>query len=138
MSATATKYALLCVDDEKIILDSLQEQLESQFGSDIRCEIAESADEAWEVIQDLVSQGYRIGLVISDWLMPKVKGDEFLKDLHQEYPSAVTLLLSGQASVENVENARDNANLFAYIKKPWRSEDLIRRIEAGIVQQARA
>jgi DNA-binding NtrC family response regulator len=139
MSAPSTvKYAIVCVDDEKIILDSLQEQLESQFGTDIHCEIAESAEEAWEVIEGLVTEGYKIGLVISDWLMPKVRGDEFLSELHKAHPSTVTILLSGQADADSVENARDNANLFAYIKKPWRSEDLFRRIEAGLGQQANA
>ncbi len=126
------KRAILCVDDEKIVLDSLQEQLRSTFGDQFEYEIAESVDEAWEVIEDLVSQGYEMVLVISDWLMPRVKGDTFLIELHQKYPETVTIMLTGQADPEAVENAFQNANLYAYIRKPWREEDLINYVNNAL------
>ncbi|GIV24727.1 MAG: hypothetical protein KatS3mg026_0419 [Bacteroidia bacterium] len=126
------KRAILCVDDEKIVLDSLQEQLRSTFGDQFEYEIAESVDEAWEVIEDLVSQGYEMVLVISDWLMPRVKGDTFLIELHQRYPETVTIMLTGQADPEAVENAFQNANLYAYIRKPWREEDLINYVNNAL------
>ncbi|MCS7189292.1 MAG: response regulator, partial [Bacteroidia bacterium] len=90
MEEKKAKRAILCVDDEKIVLDSLQDQLRSTFGDEFEYEIAESVEEAWEVIDDLVSQGYEMVLVISDWLMPRVKGDTFLIELHQKYPETVT------------------------------------------------
>jgi DNA-binding NtrC family response regulator len=127
-----TKAAILCVDDEKIVLDSLQEQLESTFGDRFQYEIAESVDEAWEVIEDLVSDDYKMVLVISDWLMPRVKGDTFLIDVHKKFPEAVTIMLTGQADPDAVQNAMDNANLYAYIKKPWREEDLIARVNRAM------
>jgi len=123
-----SKQAVLCVDDEKIVLDSLQEQLENRFGSSFTYEIAESVDEAWDVIEDLVSDGFGIALVISDWLMPRIKGDEFLVDLHQKYPETITVMLTGQADPDAIQNAMENANLFAYVKKPWRSDDLMERL----------
>lgn len=127
-----SKAAILCVDDEKIVLDSLQEQLESTFGDRFQYEIAESVDEAWEVIEDLVSDDYKMVLVISDWLMPRVKGDTFLIDVHKKFPEAVTIMLTGQADPDAVQNAMDNANLYAYIKKPWREEDLIARVNRAM------
>lgn len=126
------KRAILCVDDEKIVLDSLQEQLRNTFGDLFEYEIAESVDEAWEVIEELVGDGYEMVLVISDWLMPKVKGDKFLIELHQKYPETVTIMLTGQADPEAVENAFQNANLYAYIRKPWREEDLINYVNAAL------
>lgn len=126
------KRAILCVDDEKIVLDNLQEQLRATFGDQFEYEIAESVDEAWEVIEDLVSQGYEMVLVISDWLMPRVKGDTFLIELHQKYPETVTIMLTGQADPEAVENAFQNANLYAYIRKPWREEDLINYVNNAL------
>ncbi len=123
------KKAILCVDDEKIVLDSLQEQLHVAFGNTFQYEIAESVDEAWEVIDDLVADGYEMVLIISDWLMPRVKGDEFLIDVHEKYPKTVTVMLTGQADPEAIQNAYNNANLYAYIKKPWKEEDLIARVK---------
>jgi DNA-binding NtrC family response regulator len=132
MEKQKPKRAILCVDDEKIVLDSLQDQLRSTFGDEFEYEIAESVDEAWEVIEDLVSQGYEMVLVISDWLMPRVKGDTFLIELHQKYPDTVTIMLTGQADPEAVENAYQNANLYAYIRKPWREEDLINYVNNAL------
>jgi DNA-binding NtrC family response regulator len=132
MEKRKPKRAILCVDDEKIVLDSLQDQLRSTFGDEFEYEIAESVDEAWEVIEDLVSQGYEMVLVISDWLMPRVKGDTFLIELHQKYPETVTIMLTGQADPEAVENAYQNANLYAYIRKPWREEDLINYVNNAL------
>jgi DNA-binding NtrC family response regulator len=132
METQKPKRAILCVDDEKIVLDSLQEQLRNTFGDEFEYEIAESVDEAWEVIEDLVSQGYEMVLVISDWLMPRVKGDTFLIELHQKYPDTVTIMLTGQADPEAVENAYQNANLYAYIRKPWREEDLINYVNNAL------
>ena len=132
MEERKVKRAILCVDDEKIVLDSLQEQLRSTFGDQFEYEIAESVDEAWEVIEDLVSQGYEMVLVISDWLMPRVKGDTFLIELHERYPETVTIMLTGQADPEAVENAFQNANLYAYIRKPWREEDLINYVNTAL------
>ncbi|MCX7605860.1 MAG: response regulator [Bacteroidia bacterium] len=132
MAEQKIKRAILCVDDEKIVLDSLQEQLRATFGDQFEYEIAESVDEAWEVIEDLVSQGFEMVLVISDWLMPRVKGDTFLIELHQKYPETVTIMLTGQADPEAVENAFQNANLYAYIRKPWREEDLINYVNNAL------
>ncbi len=126
------KRAILCVDDEKIVLDSLQEQLSATFGDEFEYEIAESVEEAWEVIEDMVDEGYEMVLVISDWLMPQVKGDKFLIDLHKRYPQTVKIMLTGQADPEAVENAMENANLYAYIRKPWKVEDLIAYVNKAL------
>ncbi|MCS7189122.1 MAG: response regulator, partial [Bacteroidia bacterium] len=75
---------------------------------------------------------YEMVLVISDWLMPRVKGDTFLIELHQKYPETVTIMLTGQADPEAVENAFQNANLYAYIRKPWREEDLINYVNNAL------
>ncbi|MDX2063379.1 MAG: response regulator [Bacteroidia bacterium] len=128
------KRAILCVDDEKIVLDSLQEQLRTTFGERFEYEIAESVEEAWEVIEDLVNDGYEMVLVISDWLMPRVKGDTFLIDVHAKYPETVTIMLTGQADPDAVQNAMENANLYAYIRKPWREEDLVAYVNKALTQ----
>lgn len=126
--------AIVCVDDEKIVLDSLQEQLESRFGDAFIYEIAESVDEAWELIEDLDADDIQLVLVITDWLMPRIKGDQFLVDLHAKKPEVIKVMLTGQADPEAVQNAMDNANLYAYVKKPWREEDLMNRLHTALQQ----
>jgi DNA-binding NtrC family response regulator len=85
--------AILCVDDEMIILESLKEQLQRHFGDQFLYELAEGVDEAWAVIDELYAEGIRLLVIVSDWLMPGVKGDEFLVAVHQRYPSVMTVML---------------------------------------------
>jgi len=47
------KKTILCVDDEKIVLDSLKAQLKRRFKEDFNYEIALDAEEAMEVIEEL-------------------------------------------------------------------------------------
>jgi len=83
------KKAILCVDDEKTVLTSLKTQIKKQFGNHYTYEIAESADEAWEVIEELKEDGVEVMVIVTDWLMPRVKGDEFLIQVHDKYPNIV-------------------------------------------------
>jgi len=47
------KAVILCVDDEVVILNSVKKQLKKAFGDTYSYEIAESADEALEIIEEL-------------------------------------------------------------------------------------
>lgn len=124
--------AILCVDDERIILLSLRDQISKHFGDRYRYEFAESVEEAWEVIEELCAEGVKILIIVSDWLMPGMRGDEFLIQVHQRFPDIVTVLLSGQADETAIERAREQANLFAYIPKPWDEETLIKIVQSGL------
>lgn len=124
--------AILCVDDEKVVLDSLKRQLRRRFGSDYTYEIAESADDAWEVIEELKEDGVKVVVIVSDWLMPGTKGDEFLIKVHEKYPDIVKIMLTGQAEVAAVERARQQANLHRYLHKPWSEEELTEAIMSGL------
>ena len=69
---------IICVDDEKLILDSLKGQLQHKFTAECNLEIAESAEEALELLDELMEDEIEVPLVISDQIMPGMKGDELL------------------------------------------------------------
>lgn len=123
------KPYVICVDDEKIILDSLQEQVINRIGDRFECEVAQSGEEGLELIEDLTAEGASIAVIISDQLMPSMKGDEFLIAAHQRVPDAYKILLTGQATLDAVRNAINHARLYRYIMKPWREEDLMLTVE---------
>ncbi len=129
-----TKPVILCVDDEKIILDSLKAQLKEKFANEYLYEVAESADDAMEVVDELHEDGYDVLIVVSDWLMPGIKGDEFLINLHKKYPNIIKLMLTGQADQEAIERARKHANLHQCIYKPWTEEELVEAIKTGMAK----
>jgi len=122
------KQAIICVDDDKAVLETLEEQLERLFGDKYIYEVAESGQEALDLIEDLVSEGYAPVTVISDWSMPGMKGDEFLTQLHGRYDGVVKILLSGQAPEEAIERAYKFAKLDHYIQKPWKMDDLKKKL----------
>ena len=126
------KGVILCVDDETIILESLQEQLERHFGSGYLYEIAENAEEGLEIIEELTADGIKILIIVSDWLMPGIKGDDFLIRVHQKFPSIVKVLLTGQANEDAIKRAENEAELFAVIHKPWSDTELFNIIKAGL------
>lgn len=128
------KPVILCVDDEKFILDTLNRQLQRRFGDAYEYEFAENADEAIEVIDELAKEGYNFVMVISDQVMPGMAGDKFLSHVHKQDPNLIKILLTGQASVESAINVINNANLYRYLMKPWREDDFLLTVQKGLEQ----
>ena len=118
-----SKPTILCVDDERNILLTLRNQLMQDF-PDFMIEIAESAEEAIEVVEDLLSNGIELPLVIADQIMPRMKGDQFLIELNDRYPKILKVMLTGQASAEEVGNAVNRGSLYRFMSKPWNKHDL--------------
>jgi len=67
---TSRKNTILCVDDEKIVLDSLKTQLKSIFGDSYNYEIAQNGKEALGVVDELQADELDVIVVISDYVMP--------------------------------------------------------------------
>jgi len=118
------KPVILCVDDEIVILTSLRDQLIYHLGNDYTIEIAESGEEALEALGEFLEEGIEVPLIISDQIMPGMKGDEMLIKIHSRYPRALKIFLTGQADANAVGNAVNRANLYRYISKPWDEADL--------------
>ncbi|MEI2582508.1 PAS domain S-box protein [Scytonema sp. PRP1] len=119
-----SKLVIICVDDEQTILDSLEVELQKALGDEYLIETAQSSEEALQLVSELLDEQYEVPLVIADYFMPNIKGDELLKRIHAISPKTLKIMLTGQASLEAVANAIKNAKLYRYIAKPWESEDL--------------
>lgn len=126
------KPVILCVDDEQVILDSLKILLKGAFSDSYLYEFAQSAEEALEIIHEVQSDETPVLVIVSDWLMPGTKGDEFLIKVHQKFPNIVKIMLTGQADQEAIERAQELASLHCCVYKPWDSRDLIDKIKSGL------
>jgi CheY-like chemotaxis protein len=109
---------ILCVDDEKHILDSLKKQLKLHIGNAYNIEIAESGEEALELVQEFRENSIELPVVLADHIMPGMKGDELLIEIHRQFPRTLTIMLTGQANADAVGSAINSANLYRYIAKP--------------------
>lgn len=121
---------IVCVDDEKMVLDSLNSQLTRNFGNAYHYEFAESGEEALEIIDDLSHEDNEIiYVVISDWLMPGMKGDELLKEVRGKVSKVKTILLTGHVDNKVLKDIEKNSNgQIKLIYKPWNEKDLIKLI----------
>jgi len=129
---TDSNPVILCLDDERMILTSLQAQLQRNFGPEFQYEFAESPDEAFEIMKELAEDKMSIILIISDWLMPKMKGDEFLIQVHHDDPKIIKIMLTGQADENAISRAYQDADLFKCIQKPWDEQELVASIREAI------
>jgi CheY-like chemotaxis protein len=116
--------AILCVDDEPIIVLSLKRELQLMFGKQFVYESAQGAEEALEIIDQLLAEDIQTILVISDWLMPGMKGDEFLRVLRARHPETKGILVTGQADAQAIRSVLEEATAVAVLRKPWNSAEL--------------
>ncbi|MGB3535388.1 MAG: response regulator [Microcoleaceae cyanobacterium] len=126
------KPMILCVDDESVILNSLKIQLKNAFQDRYNYEMAESAEEAWEILEEMQAEDSEILVIVSDWLMPGAKGDEFLIKVHHRFPQVLKIMLTGQADGEAIERAIHDADLYRCLHKPWNHEELVETIKSGL------
>lgn len=126
------KPVILCIDDEKDVLDKLQNILLKEFKAEYDIELAESGMDGLEIYQECCEDNIDIPLVISDFIMPGMKGDELLIELHNKDPDMVKILLTGQATLEGVKNVYENAGLYRYLNKPWENHDFIITIKEAL------
>lgn len=127
-----SKPVILCVDDENIITDALKDQLDNEFGSDFVIETSEEGTDAVEFCTELIEDSIDLPVVIVDYIMPGMKGDELLEKIHSISPETLTILLTGQANLEGVTRAINTADLYRYIAKPWDQDDLVMTVKEAI------
>jgi diguanylate cyclase (GGDEF)-like protein len=123
---------ILCVDDDGGVLSSLRSLLCKELKHGQTIEIAESGEEAIEIINEIEARGESIAVIIADYIMPGMKGDELLVKVHQRMPNTLTIMLTGQSSLLGVKRAINEANLFRFIEKPWHNEDLALTLQAAL------
>lgn len=134
----SSHLVILCVDDEKIVTDALISQLRSQYGSKCLYEAASDVEEAYEILEDIAAEGNTLCLVISDWLMPRTKGDEFLREVHRRDPHIPLILLSGQADDSAISELIRIIPQFEFVRKPWDKPELMGIVDQMIQQMLQA
>ena len=109
---------ILLVDDEKGILETVQDTL-STYG--YRIVTAQSGEQALEVYQQ---QKDEIDLVILDLIMPGCGGKKCLQSLLEINQNIKVLMTSGHSGTEQTDDLI-LAGAAGFIHKPYRPEDLL-------------
>jgi CheY-like chemotaxis protein len=129
---TNLKKALLAVDDEFIILESLRLQLERNFGEQFILEFADSAEYGLEILEELKEKGIDFFVVITDWMMPGLKGDEFARLIKKNYPESKVIMLTGQVDQNVLEKILEEKLVDKVISKPWMEWQIKESVEQAL------
>lgn len=117
-----TLPAVLIVDDEIRSQESLRRTLEEEF----EVYTASGAGDAQTVLEQET-----IHVILCDQRMPGVSGVAFLKQVREQWPDIVRIIISGYTETEDIIAGINDAGIYQYITKPWRPESLLLNVRAA-------
>jgi CheY-like chemotaxis protein len=124
------RYAVVCVDDDPLILQVLSFQLEKII--DKKCTLLEyftDPVEALSNIEELIRERLDIIFIIVDYQMPNMNGAQLIRALKEKYPNLACVMLSGQANSVQVTELENDKLLSEFISKPWDEATLFNALE---------
>src|SRR5258708_23614012 len=110
------RCSLLVVDDEPYILTALAAFLHGEF----EVLTADSVEAAQKFFDDR-----EIDLILTDQKMPRMTGVQMLEWVRQRSPRTVRLMMTGYADLEEAVDAINKGQVFRYLFKPWKPEELL-------------
>ncbi len=121
---TAEKRTVLFVDDDEIVLQSLERGLLDESYNKL---FVKSCNEAIEILQQV-----EVHVIVTDMRMPEMTGLELLRTVKEDYPNIVWMILSGYEQDATLQTAVEQGEIFKLIPKPWKYgemdfESLVRR-----------
>ncbi|MGF1528434.1 MAG: response regulator [Candidatus Competibacterales bacterium] len=121
MSAATTN--ILFVDDEDFVLRAMKRL----FGRIYNVFVASSGPEAVEIVRQ-----NHIHVVVCDQRMPGMIGVEALRQIRDISPATMRILLTGYSDLEAVIRAVNDGEVYRYVTKPWRNEELKATIDSAV------
>lgn len=119
------KETVLFVDDNNFTLEVVKGLFSDC--NEFRLLTAGSAAEALQIIRR-----EDIAVVVSDNIMPVMSGLEFLSSLTNISPDTVKVLMSAYADLASALAAINRSEVYRYVLKPWKDEDLIYTVREGL------
>src|SRR3990170_6879875 len=125
----AEKKSILIVEDDKAIIKSFKDILQSEGYS------VDSAETGQEAIQKSKTKYFNLALL--DIKLPDMEGTKLLTTMHEPLPKMVKIMVTGYPSLENAVEAL-NMGADAYVMKPVNPEKLLALIEEKLKKQSQA
>ena len=132
MTKKKSNPVILCVDDDVAVLQAVRSLLEKTMGGQADIEVAEGGPEALDACADMAEDGRPVSIIISDYIMPNMRGDELLIKLHELYPKMIKVMLTGQSDLTGVRRVINKASLYRFLEKPFINADLVLTAKSGI------
>ena len=129
------KINIICVDDEREVLESVSRDLE-YFSDMFNIEECQSAVECLTLLEELDAQQEYVALIISDHIMPEKSGVELLTEVAQDnrFIGTKKLLLTGLATQADTIMAINNAKLDHFLEKAWDPQELLQMVKELVTE----
>lgn len=115
--------SILVIDDEVRSLESIARAVKQHF--DVHTAVdTESAR--------IILQREWIQVVLCDQRMPDTTGVSFLRQLREEYPEIVRMIISGYTDPADLIEAINEAGIYQFIPKPWHPDGLIHELDNAV------
>lgn len=114
---------ILTIDDEQIVLDSVQKHLRKE---DLRLLSALSAREALKMMDE-----NQVDIVLTDLMMPEIDGLELLKLMRTKAPRTPVIMITGYATINTALQAT-YLGVFDYIAKPFTRSELLSVVNRAV------
>lgn len=124
------KKKILVIDDEQIVLDSVQKILKGEAGYEIDTRLS-----GREGIQCALKNAF--DLVLTDVRMPDISGKIVLREVKRAKPTLPVVIISGYATVHSAIQCMKlgAANV---LEKPFTPDELMRVVKQGLAQPVQA
>jgi len=120
------KPNILCIDDQREVLAAIKKDLDL-FTPAFNIVDCESAPEADEIMNELNSEDEAVAVIICDHIMPGENGIDFLTRINKDQRFLYTkkFILTGLANHTDTIQAINEAEINAYLEKPWEKEEFV-------------
>jgi two-component system response regulator PhcR len=105
------QHTVVYVDDEELA----RKYFARAAGSDYEVLLAGGADEAMTILR---SEGARVAILVTDFRMPGRHGGDLLRQVSQEYPHIVRILVTAYADKDALNEADNSGEVFQILEKP--------------------
>ncbi|RPJ42721.1 MAG: response regulator, partial [Chloroflexi bacterium] len=113
------KPAILMVDDDIQVLNSVERDLRAHYRGEYRLIKASSGQEALEAAHQLKRRAVPLALFLVDQRMPEMSGTEFIRQARAVYPDARKVLLTAYADTSAAITSINEIGLDYYLMQPW-------------------
>lgn len=120
------QFSILCVDDEKSILNALKRLLRKEG---YQLYFACSGMEGLEMLK-----AHDVQMVISDQRMPQMSGTEFLAEVKARYPDVLRIILTGYSDIDSITQSINEGHIYKFFFKPWNNQRLKIEIREALEQ----
>jgi len=128
LSKSSRRPRILVVDDEPVLIDLIDDIVKHHV--DCRVLSARSLSEAREILDS-----GPVELLLVDLHLPDGKGTTLINEMRRNYPSAETIVITGEPTVDSAISALRNGAI-DFVAKPFTADQIADRVRKALDRQA--